>query len=137
MLTLINHQQKKTLSNEKSIKAKHKRVKRDANDTSSNLKLNQIQWQSMKQTLDRLLMVILLIHLTVRKFQATESAMDAASTIPGWQVVNSQQTQIPLVWGPKVLPSYTYVTFDKTNNKLVLYYSSIVITYRMVDPIIM
>ena len=49
---------------------------------------------------------------------ATESAMDAASTIPGWQVVNSQQTQIPLVWGPKVLPSYTYVTFDKTNNKI-------------------
>ena len=43
--------------------------------------------------------------------------MDAASTIPGWQVVNSQQTQIPL-WGPKVLPSYTYVTFDKTNNKI-------------------
>ena len=101
------------------------------------LKLNQIQWQSMKQTLDRLLMVILLIHLTVRKFQrSTESAMDA-STIPGWQVVNSQQTQIPLVWGPKVLPSYTYVTFDKTNNKIGVYYLSIVITYRMVDPIIM
>ena len=32
---------------------------------------------------------------------ATESAMDAASTIPGWQVVNSQQTQIPLVWDLK------------------------------------
>ena len=140
MLTLINHQQKKTLSNEKSIKAKHKRVKRDANDTSSNPQ-TQPDPMAINETNSG---QIVNGNFTDTSngaeipTAATESAMDAASTIPGWQVVNSQQTQIPLVWGPKVLPSYTYVTFDKTNNKIgAVYYLSIVITYRMVDPIIM
>lgn len=120
MLTLINHQQKKTLSNEKSIKAKHKRVKRDANDTSSNPQ-TQPDPMAINETNSG---QIVNGNFTDTSngaeipTAATESAMDAASTIPGWQVVNSQQTQIPLVWGPKVLPSYTYVTFDKTNNKI-------------------
>ena len=94
-------------------------MKRDANDTSSNPQTQPDPMAINETNSDRLLMVILLIHLTVRKFQRLYRIyMDAASTIPGWQVVNSQQTQIPLVWGPKVLPSYTYVTFDKTNNKI-------------------
>ena len=112
--------EEKTLSNEKSIKAKHKRVKRDANDTSSNPQ-TQPDPMAINETNSG---QIVNGNFTDTSngaeipTAATESAMDAASTIPGWQVVNSQQTQIPLVWGPKVLPSYTYVTFDKTNNKI-------------------
>ncbi|WP_053034858.1 SasC/FmtB family protein [Staphylococcus haemolyticus] len=112
--------EEKTLSNEKSIKGKHKRVKRDANDTSSNPQ-TQPDPMAINETNSG---QIVNGNFTDTSngaeipTAATESAMDAASTIPGWQVVNSQQTQIPLVWGPKVLPSYTYVTFDKTNNKI-------------------
>ena len=95
-------------------------VKRDANDTSSNPQ-TQPDPMAINETNSG---QIVNGNFTDTSngaeipTAATESAMDAASTIPGWQVVNSQQTQIPLVWGPKVLPSYTYVTFDKTNNKI-------------------
>ncbi|PNN20889.1 YSIRK signal domain/LPXTG anchor domain surface protein [Staphylococcus haemolyticus] len=98
----------------------HKRAKRDANDVTSNTQTQQdpmaINETNSGQVVNG--------NFTDTSNGAeiptanTESAMDEASKIPGWKVVNSQQTQIPLVWGPKVLPSYTYITFDKTNNKI-------------------
>ena len=68
---------------------------------------------------------------------ATESAMDAAKHNTRMAVVNSQQTQIPLVWDPKFYHHTRMSLSIRLITKLVLYYLSIVITYRMVDPIIM
>ena len=95
-------------------------MKRDANDTSSNPQ-TQPDPMAINETNSG--------QIVNGNFTDTSNGAEiptgryricygSASTIPGWQVVNSQQTQIPLVWGPKVLPSYTYVTFDKTNNKI-------------------
>ncbi|WP_210135221.1 SasC/FmtB family protein [Staphylococcus sp. GDX8P80P] len=112
--------EEKTSSNEKRNTAKHKRVKRDASDATSNTQSQQDPMAINETNSGQIINGNFADTSNGAELPtaATESAMDAASTIPGWQVVNSQQTQIPLVWGPKVLPSYTYVTFDKTNNKI-------------------
>ncbi|WP_415426950.1 SasC/FmtB family protein [Staphylococcus borealis] len=112
--------EEKTSSNEKRNTAKHKRVKRDASDATSNTQSQQDPMAINETNSGQIINGNFTDTSNGAELPtaATESAMDAASTIPGWQVVNSQQTQIPLVWGPKVLPSYTYVTFDKTNNKI-------------------
>ncbi|WP_254613587.1 SasC/FmtB family protein [Staphylococcus borealis] len=112
--------EEKTSSNEKRNTAKHKRVKRDASDATSNTQSQQDPMAINETNSGQIINGNFTDTSNGAELPtaATESAMDAASTIPGWQVVNSQQTQIPLVWGPKALPSYTYVTFDKTNNKI-------------------
>lgn len=112
--------EEKTSSNEKRNTSKHKRVKRDASDATSNTQSQQDPMAINETNSGQIINGNFADTSNGAELPtaATESAMDAASTIPGWQVVNSQQTQIPLVWGPKVLPSYTYVTFDKTNNKI-------------------
>ncbi|MGV3096212.1 SasC/FmtB family protein [Staphylococcus borealis] len=112
--------EEKTSSNEKRNTAKHKRVKRDASDATSNTQSQQDPMAINETNSGQIINGNFADTSNGAELPtaATESAMDAASTIPGWQVVNSQQTQIPLVWGPKALPSYTYVTFDKTNNKI-------------------
>ena len=102
------------------LRPKHKRVKRDANDTSSNPQTQPDPMAINETNSGQIVNGNFTDTSNGAEIPtvATESAMDAAKPIPGWQVVNSQQTQIPLVWGPKVLPSYTYVTFYKTNNKI-------------------
>ncbi|MDU0434188.1 DUF1542 domain-containing protein [Staphylococcus haemolyticus] len=98
----------------------HKRVKRDANDATSNIQTQQDPMAINETNSGQVINGNFTDTSNGAEIPtaATESAMDEASKIPGWKVVNSQQTQIPLVWGPKVLPSYTYITFDKTNNKI-------------------
>ncbi|PTK74670.1 YSIRK signal domain/LPXTG anchor domain surface protein [Staphylococcus haemolyticus] len=98
----------------------HKRVKRDANDATSNTQTQQDPMAINETNSGQIINGNFTDTSNGAEIPtaATESAMDEASKIPGWKVVNSQQTQIPLVWGPKVLPSYTYITFDKTNNKI-------------------
>lgn len=49
---------------------------------------------------------------------ATESERNPANKVTGWHVSDSNQTEIPLVWGPKGLSLYNYYTFDKTRNKV-------------------
>ena len=118
----------------------HKRVKRDANDATSNPQTQQDPMAINETNSGQIVngnFTDTSNGAEIPTAAATESAMDEASKIPGWKVVNSQQTQIPLVWGPKVLPSYTYITSIRLITKLVLYYLSIVIIYRMVDLIIM
>ena len=46
------------------------------------------------------------------------SEMNQAGKITGWHVKDNDQTEIPLVWGPKALPPYNPYVFDKTNNKI-------------------
>ncbi|MBW3855849.1 DUF1542 domain-containing protein [Staphylococcus haemolyticus] len=48
----------------------------------------------------------------------TVSEMNQAGKITGWHVKDNDQTEIPLVWGPKALPPYNPYVFDKTNNKI-------------------
>ncbi|UVD90102.1 MAG: DUF1542 domain-containing protein [Staphylococcus haemolyticus] len=98
----------------------HKRVKREANDATSNTQTQQDPMAINETNSGQIINGNFTDTSNGAEIPtaATESAMDEASKIPGWKVVNSQQTQIPLVWGPKVLPSYTYITFDKTNNKI-------------------
>uniref|UniRef100_UPI003703DD01 SasC/FmtB family protein n=2 Tax=Staphylococcus haemolyticus TaxID=1283 RepID=UPI003703DD01 len=48
----------------------------------------------------------------------TVSEMNQAGKITGWHVKDNDQTEIPLVWGPKTLPPYNPYVFDKTNNKI-------------------
>ena len=98
----------------------HKRVKRDANDATSNIQTQQDPMAINETNSGQVINGNFTDTSNGAEIPtaATESAMDEASKIPGWKVVNSQQTQIPLVWGPKVLPSYTYITFYKTNNKI-------------------
>ncbi|MBU7213397.1 SasC/FmtB family protein, partial [Staphylococcus haemolyticus] len=98
----------------------HKRVKRDANYATSNTQTQQDPMAINETNSGQIINGNFTDTSNGAEIPtaATESAMDEASKIPGWKVVNSQQTQIPLVWGPKVLPSYTYITFDKTNNKI-------------------
>ncbi|UDI77993.1 DUF1542 domain-containing protein [Staphylococcus taiwanensis] len=128
----------KATSSEKNNASNHKRVKRDVNDASSNVQ-TQPDPMAINETNSG--------QIVNGNFADTssgaeiptatsESAMDAASTIPGWKVENSQQNQIPLVWGPKVLPSYSYLTFDKTNNKIgaVLSKYDEILDYGRPDP---
>ncbi|MFS4464802.1 SasC/FmtB family protein [Staphylococcus haemolyticus] len=98
----------------------HKRVKRDANDATSNTQTQQDPMAINETNSGQIINGNFTDTSNGAELPTadTESAMDEASKIPGWKVVNSQQTQIPLVWGPKVLPTYTYITFDKTNNKI-------------------
>ena len=37
---------------------------------------------------------------------------------------DNDQTEIPLVWGPKALPPYNPYVFDKTNNKIAQYFQN-------------
>ncbi|RNM42224.1 hypothetical protein EF900_18680 [Staphylococcus aureus] len=46
----------------------------------------------------------------------TVSEMNQAGKITGWHVKDNDQTEIPLVWGPKALPPYNPYVFDKSNN---------------------
>uniref|UniRef100_UPI00374ED5E5 SasC/FmtB family protein n=1 Tax=Staphylococcus haemolyticus TaxID=1283 RepID=UPI00374ED5E5 len=48
----------------------------------------------------------------------TVSEMNQAGKITGWHVKDNDQTEIPLMWGPKALPPYNPYVFDKTNNKI-------------------
>ncbi|MBF2757724.1 DUF1542 domain-containing protein [Staphylococcus haemolyticus] len=49
---------------------------------------------------------------------ATTSEMNDANKVTGWQVNNADQTQIPLIWGPKALPPYNPYVFNLTKNKV-------------------
>nr|WP_053035217.1 SasC/FmtB family protein [Staphylococcus haemolyticus] len=53
----------------------------------------------------------------------TVSEMNQAGKITGWHVKDNDQTEIPLVWGPKALPPYNPYVFDKTNNKIAAVFS--------------
>ncbi|MCH4483335.1 DUF1542 domain-containing protein [Staphylococcus haemolyticus] len=116
----------------------HKRVKRDANDATSNTQTQQDPMAINETNSGQIINGNFTDTSNGAEIPTadTESAMDEASKIPGWKVVNSQQTQIPLVWGPKVLPTYTYITFDKTNNKIgaVLSKYTDVLEYGSPDP---
>ncbi|PTK55289.1 hypothetical protein BUZ33_09820 [Staphylococcus haemolyticus] len=48
----------------------------------------------------------------------TVSELNQANKITGWHVKDNDQTEIPLMWGPKALPPYNPYVFDKTNNKI-------------------
>uniref|UniRef100_UPI000A4EACF2 SasC/FmtB family protein n=4 Tax=Staphylococcus TaxID=1279 RepID=UPI000A4EACF2 len=48
----------------------------------------------------------------------TEAAMNSATTVTGWHVKDSAQTEIPLVWGPKALSTYNGQTFNLTTHKI-------------------
>ena len=54
----------------------------------------------------------------------TVSEMNQAGKITGWHVKDNDQTEIPLVWGPKALPPYNPYVFDKTNNKILQYFQN-------------
>ncbi|WP_210130248.1 SasC/FmtB family protein [Staphylococcus sp. GDX8P54P] len=107
-------------SKDKASENHHKRVKRDVTDRATNLNESSDPMAINETNSGQVINGNFTDTSAGAEIPtvATESAMDAASTIPGWKVVNSQQTQIPLIWGPKALPSYTYITFDKTENKI-------------------
>ncbi|MCH4483334.1 DUF1542 domain-containing protein [Staphylococcus haemolyticus] len=48
----------------------------------------------------------------------TVSELNQANKITGWHVKDNDQTEIPLMWGPKALPPYNPYVFDKTSNKI-------------------
>ena len=50
----------------------------------------------------------------------TVSEMNQAGKITGWHVKDNDQTEIPLVWGPKALPPYNPYVLIKQTIKLVL-----------------
>ena len=48
--------------------------------------------------------------------------MNQAGKITGWHVKDNDQTEIPLVWGPKALPPYNPYVLIKQTIKLLQYF---------------
>ena len=54
----------------------------------------------------------------------TVSEMNQAGKITGWHVKDNDQTEIPLVWGPKALPPYNPYVLIKQTIKLLQYFQN-------------
>ncbi|MDU0441299.1 SasC/FmtB family protein [Staphylococcus haemolyticus] len=103
-----------TLNENKSI---HKRTKRS---TDNNVDNNQDQ-MSINETNSGQIINGTFTDTSngaVIPTNQTVSEMNQAGKITGWHVKDNDQTEIPLMWGPKALPPYNPYVFDKTNNKI-------------------
>ncbi|PTK74955.1 hypothetical protein BUZ24_08305 [Staphylococcus haemolyticus] len=100
-----------TLNQTQSI---HKRTKRSTvNDNQDQMSINETNsGQVINGTFtDTSNGVVIPTNQTV-------SELNQANKITGWHVKDNDQTEIPLMWGPKALPPYNPYVFDKTNNKI-------------------